>query len=121
MARGKKKPQSNNFSTTFIKCELTSDDKKKFADWVKKPPMDFDSLMNEVVHANHKISISYSEHSDSYIVSCTGKPEECDNASKCYTSHAKDITTGLWVMLYKYHAIWKGEAWEAVGEEADFG
>lgn len=122
MARkGQKSKGPATFDTTFVRYTLSSEDKKSFEAFVKKPPMDLDSLVNEVLQANHKISFSYSEHNDSYIVSVTGKPEDCDNAKKCYTSHAKDFTTALWVAMFKYHVIWNKEPWEDVEPESDFG
>lgn len=122
MARsGKKKTAQAQFNTTFVRYTLTAADKKAFAAFCNKPPMDIDSLVNEVLQANHKISFSYSEHNDSYICSVTGKPEECDNAGKCFTSHAKTYTQALWVAMFKYHEIWAKGVWEDVEPEEDFG
>jgi len=121
MARGRSKKNTPQFSTEFVRCELTSEDKKHFADWVKKPPIPFDDLVNEVLDSNYKISLSYSEHNNSFICSVTGKPEDCDNSGKCYTSHAKDYITSMWVALYKFHVIWQKGVWESSGSEADFG
>jgi len=121
MTRGKKKTQSPFGNMTFIRCELDSAEKKKLSAWVAKPPASIEDLMTEVLQANHKISYSFSDHNDSFIVSVTGKPEDCDNASKCFTSHAKDPITALWVAMYKYHVIWNKGVWENASEEADFG
>jgi len=78
-------------------------------------------MVNEALQANHKISFSYSEQNDSYICSVTGKPDECDNAKKCFTSHAKSYTQALWVAMFKYHVIWNKGVWEDVEPEEDFG
>lgn len=122
MARsGKKSKSQAQFSTTFVRYTLTAADKKAFAAFCAKPPMDIDSMVNEALQANHKVSFSYSEHNDSYIVSVTGKPEECDNASKCFTSHAKTYSQALWVAMFKYHVIWNKGVWEDVEPEEDFG
>jgi len=121
MARGKKGSKTPQFNTEFVRVELTAQDKKDFARWMEKPLVPMDDLITEVLQANHKISWSFSDHTDSFICSVTGKPEDCDNAGKCYTSHAKDYVTALWVALYKYHVIFKKGVWEHVGEEADFG
>lgn len=121
MARKKSAQRQSDFSTEFVRCELTSEDKKDFAGWVKKPPKSIDDLVVEILQSNHKIGFSYAENTDSFIVSVTGKPDDCDNAKKCYTSHAKDYTTALWVALYKFHVIWKGGVWEAAGDVSDFG
>ena len=120
MAR-KKKPDLAFTPTAFIRCELTAEDRKAVPDFIKKSQSDLDDLIIEVLQANHKISFSFNENTDSFICSVTGKPEGCDNASKCYTSHAKDYSMALWVALYKYHVIWKRGVWEEVDEGSDFG
>ena len=121
MPRAKKSKKQFEFSTEFVRCELDADDKKKFAAWSKNPGQTADDLLIEVLQANHKVSYSFSDHNDSFIVSVTGKPEDCDNAKKCYTSHAKDPITAFWVAMYKYHVIWNKEPWEASEETEDFG
>lgn len=121
MARGKGSKKSPKFNTEFVRCELTSEDKKAFAQYVKAPPVDINTLVTEVLQSNHKISFSFSEHNDSFIVSITGKPDDCINAEKCFTSHAKDYTTALWVALFKFHVIFEKGVWESDGDEADFG
>lgn len=120
MAR-KKSGKTPTFNTTFVRCDLTTADKDKFKTWLKTKDLDTTGMMNDMLQTNHKISFSYSEHNDSYICSVTGKPDDCDNAGKCYTSHAKDVTTALNLAIYKFHVIFKAEAWEDIGEDADFG
>ena len=121
MTRGKSNKKIPQFSTTFIRCELSSEDKKQFVAWQSTKNLDIDTLVIEMLQANHKISFSYSEHNDSFICSVTGKTEDCDNSGKCYTSHAKDYVTALRLAVYKFHVIFKGQAWEDLGEESDFG
>jgi len=121
MPRSKKSKPQTNFSTTFVRCELTAEQKKQIAPWSKSKDVVLDDLVTEVLQSNHKISFSFSEHNDSFICSVTGKPEDCDNASKCYTSHAKDYTTALWVAMYKFHVVFDRGVWESVADEEDFG
>lgn len=121
MARGKKSKSQQTWSTTFVRCELTTPQKAEFKKWVSSKDVDLTSLVNEILQTNHKVSFSYSENNDSYIVSITGKQEDCDNANKCVTSHAKDYVTALYLAAYKYHVIFRGEPWEDIGETEDFG
>lgn len=117
-----KKPMQNGFvPTQFVRCDLTAEDKKDYGQFVQKQEKNLDTLVIEMLQANHKISFSFNGTTDSFICSVTGKPEDCDNASKCYTSYAKDYVTSLWVAVFKYHVIWKAQAWEEFASEADFG
>jgi len=116
--KGRKAPQ---FNTQFIRVSLTSEDKKAFTIWRKTAEKDVDNLLNVVLADNHKVSFSFSEHNDSYICSITGKAEDCVNAEKCMTSHGKDWGTALYVALFKYHVIFKGEVWEDTEDVEDFG
>lgn len=119
MARKKNKGSMN--SVTFVRFELSAEDRKALPKFIKENEKEFDNLVNMILGANHKISLSFSEHNDSYICSVTGKPEDCDNANKCYTSHGKTFLMAYWVALYKYHVVWKGEVWEDLDDAEDFG
>lgn len=122
MARQQKKSKGNaSFSTTFVRCELTEADRKKVGPWTQTKDFSLEDLINQALGEGHKVSLSFNDNTDSYIASVTGKPEDCVNASKCYTSHAKTWYQALQVAMYKYHVIFRGEAWEDVGEENDFG
>jgi hypothetical protein len=121
MAKPKRSTAKSPYSTTFVKCELSAEDKKHLAVWMKTPPMSFDDMMVEVLQTNHKLSLSFSEHTDSFIASITGKPEECINPSKTMTSHAKDYTLAMWIALYKFHHLFKAGVWEDTEDTEDFG
>jgi hypothetical protein len=121
MARKKKSNQSTFTPIEFIRFELTADDKKDLLKWCDKERENFDLLCTEVVQTGHKMSMSFNDQNDSFICSVTGKPEECDNASRCYTSHGKSWAVAQWVALYKFHVIWKKGVWESVDDASDFG
>lgn len=121
MAKPKSKGTSAFVPTQFVTCNLTPDEKKFFPDWRKKNADLMDDLMIEIMQTNHKVAFSFNGQTDSFIVSVTGKPEDCNNASKCYTSHGQDYLTALWVALFKFHHIWKRGVWEEVDDAADFG
>lgn len=119
MAKRSKGKQT--FNTQFVRVSMTTEDKKGFAAWRPKAEKEINDHINTVLGDGHKISFSFSEHNDSYICSVTGKPDDCVNANKCYTSHGKDWGTALYVAMYKYFVIFKGEPWEDIDDEADFG
>jgi hypothetical protein len=122
MARGKTKKNGTGFTAIdFVQYSLSSDDKKNFVVWQKKNSDQLDTLVVEVLQANHKIGFSFNDSTDSFVCSFTGKPEDCNNASKCFTSHAKDYATALWVGLYKYHVVFDRGVWESLADEEDFG
>lgn len=121
MSRNKNAKKNTGFSIEFVRFELSSDDKKKLTKWVESEKENLDLLFDEVVQSGHKISFSYNDQNDSNICSVTGKPEDCINASRCYTSHGKNYMMALWVALYKFHVVWKRGVWESVDSAEDFG
>lgn len=121
MARPKRNSKPTFEPVTFVRCELSSEERADVSRFIKASADDLDTLVVEILQANYKIGFSFSEHNDSFICSVTGRPEDCTNASKCFTSHAKDYSTALWVALYKYHVIWKGGVWEEDTVDLDFG
>ena len=116
-----KKSESLFTAISFIQCSLTTEEKKHFTEWHKKQETALDTLVIEVLQSGHKIGFSFNDNTDSFVVSCTGKPDECINASKCYTSHGKDYGIALWVALYKFHVLWRKGVWEDVSDDDDFG
>lgn len=121
MARKSSKNHKEFQAATFVRYELTAEDRKAVPEFAKKNAGSIDDLITEVLQSNHKISFSFSDQTDSFICSVTGKPEGCDNASRCYTSHAKDYTMALWVALYKFHIVWQRGVWEELDAAEDFG
>lgn len=121
MPKGKSKSLPTWSKIEFVRCDLDADTKKHFAAWRTKEANNLDDLLIEIMQANHKVNFSFNGQTDSFIVSVTGREEECNNANKCYTSHAKDYVTALWVALYKYHVVWQKGVWEGDDNTADFG
>ena len=121
MAKRNQKATSDYAPIQFIRCDLAAEEKKNVPEYIKKNRDHFDDLVIEVLQTNHKISFSFNGQTDSFICSVTGKAEECNNASKCYTSHAKDYATALWVALFKFHVVWQRGVWEEVETDSDFG
>ncbi len=119
MARGKKPVGGFNNSVTFVRGELNAEDKKHLVTWCAKPPRPIDDMLIQVLQENHKVSYSFNATNDSFICSVTGKPDDCNNANMCYTSHAKDPIKALWVAMYKYFVIWEGKTWEHSSDEED--
>jgi len=108
-------------SIDFVQYSLTSEDKQNFLAWQTKNTKLLDTLVIELLQTNHKIGLSFNDQTDSFVCSVTGKQEECINASKCFTSHAKDYGTALWVALFKHHVVWDRGVWESLDDAADFG
>lgn len=121
MARGKKSPSKNFTPVEFVRCELSSDDRKQVPEFVKRHKNNPDDLVTEVLQNDIKISFSYSEHNDSFICSFTGRAEAAINANSCFTSHGKTYTTALWVGLYKHFELFKAGVWESPTDDEDFG
>lgn len=121
MARNKGSQKGFTSPIEFVRFELTADEKKKLTKWVETSKDDFDTLLTDVVQSGHKINFSFNEGNDSFICSVTGKPEGCDNANRCYTSHGKNWQIAAWVALYKFHVVWKRGVWETMDTSEDFG
>lgn len=121
MPRPKAVAKPSFVPTTFIRCELTAEERKEFIAFADNARDDVDTLVVEILQSNHKIGFSFSDHNDSFICSVTGRPEECINANKCYTSHAKDYQTALMVALFKFHIVWQRGVWEEGASDISFG
>jgi hypothetical protein len=121
MARNSKNKGKQNFGVEFIAYSLTAKDKEDFRKFQAKPPMAMDNMLAQCMQDGHKVTFSFSDANDSFVCSVTGKPDMGLNAGRCYTSHAKDYTTALWVAMFKYYVIWENAVWESLASDEDFG
>lgn len=119
MARKKTPPAWGNI--TFVKYELSGEEKKQFVEWTRKTSNQVDDLVQTLLTDGNKLTFSFNAQTDSYIVSVTGRDEGSINFERCFTSHGKTYFIALTVALFKYHVVWERGTWEDRDNDEDFG
>ena len=106
---------------TFVRVNLTKEDKAAASLWCERSADTLDKLCGEVLEAGHKVSFSYNETNDQITCTFTGKPEESVNEYRMLTSFASSWWQALAVNLWKYHEFFPEGVWEDVSDGEDFG
>lgn len=119
--KNSKQPRSGNRSMadyTFVRCELTVDDKKKAVVWIEKNSKEMPAKVHDLLASDYKISLSHDNAHDTFIASATGK-EGAVNQFKTLTSRHREWGTALFSLLYKHEVIFDSGVWETDDSEND--
>lgn len=121
-AKGKKNVRSNDFGGySFVKCELTSDDRKAAKIWIEANTDALGGLLHDAVASDLKFSLSFSSEFDTFTACLVGKEDHVFNAKKTITARHKDWVIAALTVLYKHLVMFKGTVWESTAAEDDDG
>lgn len=120
MARGKQndKKKASLADYSFVRCELTSEDKKAAKIWIEANLGDMAAIAHDVVSSEYKMSVSFSSEHDTFTASLTGK-EDAVNAFKTLTARHKDWTIAVMTVLYKHAVMFGSKVWESEDTDND--
>jgi len=106
---------------TFVRVNLTKEDKQACAAWFDKSADMLDKKMQEMLESGHKVSFSYNETNGNVTCTFTGKPEESVNEYRMLTSFASSWWQALATNLWKHNEFFKAGVWEDIEDDEDFG
>ena len=97
---------------SFVRCELTSEDKKAAKIWIDENFHEMGAMLHDVVASDYKFSVSFSSEHDTFTASLTGKPDAI-NAFKTLTARHSDWQIAAMTVLYKNAVMFKSGIWES--------
>lgn len=120
MARGKQngKKSSGLDAYSFVRCELSSEDKKAAKIWIAENTRDMGAITHDVVAEGYKLSVSFSSDHDTFTASLTGKPDSL-NEYKTLTARHADWVVAVMTVLYKHTVMFRSKVWESEASEDD--
>lgn len=120
MAQGKKKNGQKKplADYTFVRCELTSEDKKAAKIWIEENMGDLGAIIHDIVASDYKMSVSFSQDHDTFTASLTGK-EGALNEYKTLTARHADWTIAVMTVAYKHSVMFGSKVWESEDSEDD--
>lgn len=96
----------------FVDLKLSPEDK----DWIdahfEVAPEDFLDMLQDLLNAGYKVSVSVFGESRAVSVSVTGKHPECPNLGYTLSSYAGTFERALMCTWYKCFTIAKGGVWK---------
>lgn len=123
MAQGKKKSKSNGSfqGYTFVKCELSVEDRKTAKIWIDENAAEFGPLLHDTIASDYKFTCSFSSEHDTFTACLVGKEDNVFNSQKTLTARHKDWVFAAMTVLYKHLVIFKGTVWESAAADEDDG
>jgi len=123
MAAGKKGKKGNaSFQGyTFVKCELSAEDRKTAKVWIESNTEQFGPMLHDVIASEYKFTCSFSSEHDTFTACLVGKEDNVFNSQKTLTARHKDWVIAAMTVLYKHTVIFKGTIWESADAEEDDG
>lgn len=123
MARNKTKGRQNapQQDYSFVRCELSSEDKKAAKIWVEENTKELGSLLHDTMASDYKFTCSFSPDHDTFTACLVGKPDNVFNPHKTLTARHKDWVVASLTVLYKHHVMFKGTLWEDASNDEDDG
>lgn len=104
---------AKNFDWEMINKRLQLEDKKAFENWVAKNPATVADLVTEVATNGYKLSITWVDSSNSFVVTASGRKDEGRNKKKSLPSWSDDVQEALYMTVYKILVLFDGGEWES--------
>jgi len=121
-AKGKKNNGNSDFGGySFVRCELTSADKKAAKIWIEANSDALGGLLHDAIASDIKFSLSFSSEHDTFTACLVGKEDNVFNAKKTLTARHKDWPTAALTVLYKHLVMFGGTIWKDSAPAEDDG
>ncbi|MCK5566230.1 MAG: hypothetical protein KAJ07_13380 [Planctomycetes bacterium] len=105
----------------FADYRLDEKEKKAFINWEKENGDDLFDHIQVLLHADHKVSITYSDKDQTTIVSVTCWAEMTANYGYCTSSRHSDPRVALSIAVYKILVILADTIWAEARGGDDWG
>ncbi len=103
----------------FVRCTLTSDDKKNFSAWVAQNDDSLFDLELAVLHDGYKISYSYDEEREAVVCTFIPKADSHINHGYGLSSFGKTQEQALHVNVFKTQHMAKNGEWSTLDTSGD--
>jgi len=113
----KSKRGKGQIEYSFVRCELTAEDKKDAKIWIDKHTHDLGAIAHDVMAEDYKLTCSFSSEHDTFTACLVGKEGNALNEGKTLTARHKDWITAILTVLYKHLVMFQAKTWET--DDAD--
>ena len=113
--------KKSTYNIDFVNRKLTEGEKKKFLKWREENEADLFSFLDALTGSACKLSLSYNHSNVTASSSVTCQDESDVNYRRCVVSRHEDVTTALFISLYKHFEILDGTDWTEGVDVVDWG
>lgn len=95
----------------FIDVKLETEDKPKLEKFAKEYKLDVEAILTEISAMGYKLSISYVDKQNSFVVSVSGNDRTKHNNGCTMTSWSDDVIEALFMAAYKVIVVTDRGIW----------
>lgn len=96
----------------FVEIKLVKEDKKALEKYAEQFKGNMVDMIEQLCSYQYKISISWVDKQNSYVVSVSGTDHSKDNDNRTLTSWSDDVIEAVEMALYKVEVICSGGNWD---------
>ena len=113
---------AQKFAWTFVEIKLLAGDKPKVLAWAEKNVTNPLEVIDDITELGYKVSISYIDDRNSYVVSVSGSDRTPQNNKQTITTWSSNLEECLIMAGYKILHLTKDGKWEDYAtESSDWG
>lgn len=105
----------------FIDYRLTEDEKYQAKEFEKQGDQVVSDALGSLLAEGYRITMTWDNKNNCYIVSLMGREETHRNYKKCMTTRHGDLRTAISMCVYKETFIFAGAAWSGSTHGNDWG
>lgn len=102
---------AKNFDWTFVEIKVLASEKKDFLEWVNANGITGLEAVDDITELGYKVSISYVDSQNSYVVSVSGKKDEGMNQKLTVSSWSGNLEEACCLAGYKILHIARDGDW----------
>lgn len=106
---------------SFIRHRLSEKEKHAADKLVEQFENSLESMLLEIMGSGYKVSIVWSDESQSFFFTVIGGKDHKKNPNKSHTSQHDDLITVVGYALYKNAVLWDNDVWDEGAGQSDFG
>jgi hypothetical protein len=105
----------------FANYKLSDTEKGDYAVWIGEQNGDTIQALTDVVASGYKLTTSYDDKNQCFIVSLIGRQEGHPNQDICMSTRHGDLAQAIGMALYKELVLFAGSAWVEATLNSDWG
>lgn len=110
----KKPVKQPAWDITFLRWQMTTDQKNTWKKVQEKTPFAHVDMLDDLIGQGYKISVSFDEKNDTYncTITCPKTLNMTDNAGYAFSTRAKTALEAMDMGLYKHYVLCDKQQWD---------
>lgn len=113
--------RNHNQAWTFVRCELTPEERDHFTGWLHESQDDMVELLTNALLTGYKLSVVFDSDNDTWIATLSGTKYTAYNDKSSISSRHGSFDDAIMLMLYKHLVLGEGGQWRDGSQGGQWG